>query len=122
MDAVCLLLQHGAEAQIKDRFGATPLDDALREKRYDIAALLRANRATVGRVELLQAQLFDACAQGNAQAVRRLMAKDENGNFLQQSAQIDPNWSVTSTRSEFVSCAIRLSHLICVCVVISLCP
>tara|TARA_R110002124_G_scaffold270207_4_gene438578 strand:- start:16752 stop:18407 length:1656 start_codon:yes stop_codon:yes gene_type:complete len=42
VEAAYLLIRAGCELQPKDRWGNTPMDDAIREKRRDIVALLRS--------------------------------------------------------------------------------
>ena len=43
MPIVALLLKHGASVNAKDRWGGTPLRDAIREGRPEVAILLRSH-------------------------------------------------------------------------------
>ena len=91
MEAAQLLIDEGADPNAKDRFGSTPLDDAMRGSHHDLVVYLKSKKAKHGGLDKLQAKLFEHCAKGDLSAVRMMLAKDVDGNPVPGSAAIAPN-------------------------------
>ncbi len=75
---VLYLLAHGADASLRDRYDATPLDDAKREKRDDVVALLASPPTFKVRYTAHAAAVVDDSAQ--ATAARYFAAVDDDGS------------------------------------------
>ena len=91
METAQLLISEGADPNSKDRFGSTPLDDAMRGNHHEIVAFLRSVNATHGGLARVQAQLFDFIAKGEVRKVQMLLTKDAKGNIVSGAAGISPN-------------------------------
>lgn len=59
LDAAKLLVEEGADVNSKDRFGSTPLDDAMRGEHNEVAAYLKSNKGVNGGLEKVQAKLIE---------------------------------------------------------------
>jgi ankyrin repeat protein len=95
MEAAQMLIEEGADPNAKDRFGSTPLDDAMRDgANHELVAYLRSKKARHGGLDRLQAKLIEHCAKNEVAAVRMLLTKDIDGLDVPGSAGIDPNWFV----------------------------
>jgi ankyrin repeat protein len=95
LEAAQLLIEEGADANKKDRFGCTPLDDAQRSGHHELVAYLRSKKAKHGGLDKLQAKLIEHCAKNELSAAGLLLQKDINGADVPHSAGISPNcWSV----------------------------
>ena len=71
LDVVTLLVEElGAVHSPVDRWGATPLDDALRHGHKDVFAYLKSVGAKRGKVDCSSTALCDAASQGHLQALR----------------------------------------------------
>lgn len=64
MDICKVLIEHGADVNAADRWGGTPLRDAIREGHYDVARLLRASAG--------QLQYDDSTASGELCELSRI--------------------------------------------------
>jgi ankyrin repeat protein len=65
-EAVKLLLERGADVNMMDRFGSTPLNDALQARRSDIASYLRQHGSNLGeRQGILIQKVLQSAASGN---------------------------------------------------------
>ena len=91
LEAVQLLIEEGADPNLKDRFGSTCLDDATRAGHRDLVAYLLLHKATHGGLDKLQAKLLDMCAKGDVVQAQSLLANDANGEPVLGSAGISAN-------------------------------
>lgn len=73
-DAVRMLLDAGADVNAKDGNGVTPLEWAARQKNAKIIKLLR-DAGAAKRIDAPEERLLVAAEQGNAIAVKRLLAE-----------------------------------------------
>lgn len=73
-DAVAVLLDAGANVNLKDRWGATPLDEAVKAGHDDICALLIARGGRLGESDgsAVAGTLCDAAKRGDLDLIRRL--------------------------------------------------
>eukprot|EP00629_Pelagomonadales_sp_RCC1024_P017280 CAMPEP_0119265972 /NCGR_PEP_ID=MMETSP1329-20130426/4620_1 /TAXON_ID=114041 /ORGANISM="Genus nov. species nov., Strain RCC1024" /LENGTH=595 /DNA_ID=CAMNT_0007265833 /DNA_START=180 /DNA_END=1963 /DNA_ORIENTATION=- len=71
-DIVDFLCAEGAFLNRSDRWGGSPLDDALRHRQAEVAALLRARGARLGHVDHTW-ELISAAAAGSVAEVRDLL-------------------------------------------------
>jgi ammonium transporter Rh len=67
------LVQEKADHNLKDRFGCTPLDDAISNNCTDIVALLKQNGAVMGSVSKYEGEFIQAGAEGDMEAAVRLL-------------------------------------------------
>lgn len=91
MEAAQLLIDEGADANAKDRFGCTPLDDAVRAGHHELVTYLLSKKAKYGGLDKLHAKLIEHCAKGEIEAVQRMLSKDVKGNLVPGSHGISPN-------------------------------
>eukprot|EP00965_Chrysotila_dentata_P174642 5765644-Pleurochrysis_carterae.AAC.1 len=68
MQMVKLLHSRGAVINRIDRWGGTPLDDAMRHRREDVAAYLRENGGTLGISTAHANSLIEAASMGDVEA------------------------------------------------------
>lgn len=73
MDTVTLLLDAGADISPSDRWGGSPMDDALRHRHKHVAKLLRERGARHGNADNALG-LISFAAKGDAEEVRRLVS------------------------------------------------
>lgn len=70
---VQLLVEEGAEVNLKDRFGFTPLDDALNNNQSEIVTFLRSAGAEHGSLSKLEGDFIQAAAEGKLEDVTRFL-------------------------------------------------
>jgi hypothetical protein len=106
LEAAQLLIESGADPNAKDRFGSTPLDDAMRSggadhdhHHHELVEYLLSKDAKHGGLDKHQAKLIEHCAKGELRAVQRLLAKDVDGRPVAGSSNIDPNCQDYSKRT-----------------------
>lgn len=96
LEAATLLADAGADLHARDRFGCTPLDDAMQcgpeAGNHELIAFLKSRKATHGAVGKMQARMLDACAKGDVGALKQLLAKDASGAPVPGSAALTPNF------------------------------
>jgi ankyrin repeat protein len=73
LEAVTTLLAQGANVNVRDRNGATPRDDAVRNRHDAVADALRAAGGKHEAVGELQLDLFKAVQKGDRDAVARFV-------------------------------------------------
>lgn len=78
-DIVRFLIQNGANVNVKDRFGGTPLDDAVRHGQDAITPILKSAGAAIPST-LFEIELIQACAKGDVTAVGRLLRNGVSPN------------------------------------------
>ena len=74
LDVVKALIEEGADLNAKDRFGHTPLDEAVAYQHAAVAELLMYYQAQHGDLARLEAQLITAAAANDLNAARALLA------------------------------------------------
>lgn len=79
MRIVTMLLDAEAEISPSDRWGGSPMDDALRHRHKDIAKLLRERGARHGNVDTTLA-LISFAAKGDSDEVRRIILEGVDAN------------------------------------------
>lgn len=68
------LLEQKADPNVTDRFGRTPLEDAVVSKSQDVITLLRSKGAVLGdNVNLIHTLMCEAAAAGDAETVKNLL-------------------------------------------------
>jgi len=72
---------HGADVSVKDRFGGTPMVDAIRHKHDACAAFLRTQGARL-EVDDAAMQLCGAAAKNDVAVLRRLVENHVNPNLM----------------------------------------
>ena len=75
-----LVLIHGADLGVKDRYGGTPMVDAIRHKMDTCAAFLRSQGASL-EVDDAAEQLCSAAAKNDVAALRRLVNNNVDPNL-----------------------------------------
>ncbi|KAL1521251.1 hypothetical protein AB1Y20_020922 [Prymnesium parvum] len=81
-EAVRVLVEElGADVNVLDRFGGTPLDDAVRHQRLRVQAYLREHGAvagdtSLGHTETVAGQLCEAAAHGDVKQLRKLVQRE----------------------------------------------
>jgi hypothetical protein len=73
LELVGFLLEHGANPNRSDRWGGSPLDDAMRERRRDVVEFLRAHGGLAGATNL-GAALILAASRGDVDEVEALLS------------------------------------------------
>ena len=87
----CLVEELGATASPVDRWGGTPLDDAIRSQHDSVAAYLRTKGAEHGLTSKVASDggIIEAAARGDLDGLRRLVeagAKPDEGDYDQRTA------------------------------------
>ena len=78
IEVVKLLVNHGADVNIEDRWGGRPLDEALRSNHTEVADLLRRYKALPGKHTEGNSDLIEAAASGNLDEVKQLLSMESS--------------------------------------------
>ena len=79
-EAVRLLIDEGAEVNVKDRFGHTALDEAVGYSHLHVAQWLREHGGQFGQMEKLEAQLIQSAAINDLPQLTALLASGVDAN------------------------------------------
>jgi ammonium transporter Rh len=101
-DIVKYLVEQGANINIRDRFGGTPRDDAIRNGHADISNYLIQNGASKP-AESFQLELIQACSQNNIEKVSRLLTHHVSPNCCDYDERTPLHLAVASKSYPLVS-------------------
>jgi len=103
-NVVAFLVGRGAKLNRSDRWGGSPLDDALRHDHHDIAEMLKAAGARLGAIDHW-ALLISAAAAGHVEDVRDILARSPDKsavNACDYDSRTPLHLAATEDRAEVV--------------------
>lgn len=82
LECAKLLVNRRADINVTDRWGGSPLDDAIRSNHKNVIAFLKENGGKIGDEKKVSANLFTAIEKGDLDSVKTLIESGANVNAV----------------------------------------
>ncbi|KAJ3260418.1 hypothetical protein HK103_000560 [Boothiomyces macroporosus] len=111
LEAVQLLLRHGANVHLRDKFGRSPLFNAVYFQHKEIALLLRQAGAHFAQEEASEIanQLFESVSRNDLERIKLLIDCGVNPNIANEDGRTILHQAATSNKIEIINYLLSLS-------------